>query len=45
MRYANRIWIPNVRELKDEILREGHNSRYSIHPGGTKMYRDPKEYY
>ncbi|KAL8109863.1 hypothetical protein AgCh_025817 [Apium graveolens] len=34
MRYANRIWILNVRELKDEILREGHNSRYSIHPGG-----------
>ncbi|KAL8091637.1 hypothetical protein AgCh_034046 [Apium graveolens] len=45
MRYASRIWIPNVQELKDELLHEGHNSRYSIHPGSTKMYRDHKEYY
>ena len=45
MRYAGRIWVPNVQELKDEILYEGHNSRYSVHPGTTKMYRDLKEYY
>ncbi|KAL8098259.1 hypothetical protein AgCh_031136 [Apium graveolens] len=45
MRYASRIWIPNVQELKDELLHEGHSSRYSVHPGSTKMYRDLKEYY
>ena len=45
MRYSYRIWVPNVQELKDEILYESHNSRYSIHPGSTKMYRDLKEYY
>ncbi|KAL8089097.1 hypothetical protein AgCh_038752 [Apium graveolens] len=45
MRYSNRIWVPNVQELKDEILAESHCSRYSIHPGSTKMYRDLKEYY
>ncbi|KAL8113741.1 hypothetical protein AgCh_020872 [Apium graveolens] len=45
MRYASRIWIPNMQELKDELLHEWHNSRYSIHPGSTKMYRDLKEYY
>ncbi|KAL8115150.1 hypothetical protein AgCh_021831 [Apium graveolens] len=45
MRYASRIWIPNVQELKDKLLHEGHSSRYSIHPGSTKMYRDLKEYY
>ncbi|KAL8114656.1 hypothetical protein AgCh_021499 [Apium graveolens] len=43
MRYASRIWIPNVQELKDELLHEGHNSRYSIHPGSlprTKTNHD-----
>ncbi|KAL8104528.1 hypothetical protein AgCh_028665 [Apium graveolens] len=43
LRFSFRIWIPNVAELKDEILRDAHNSRYSIHPGSTKMYRDFRE--
>jgi len=43
LRFSSRIWIPNVTELKDEILREAHSSRYSIHPGSTKMYNDLKE--
>ena len=30
-------------ELKSEILHEAHNSKYSIHPGSTKMYHDLKE--
>ncbi|KAL8120119.1 hypothetical protein AgCh_017302 [Apium graveolens] len=42
-RFSSRIWIPNVTELKNEILREAHNSRYSIHPGSTKMYQDLKQ--
>ena len=29
-------------ELKNEILHDAHNSRYSIHPGSTKMYQDLK---
>ncbi|KAL8089340.1 hypothetical protein AgCh_038959 [Apium graveolens] len=41
--FASRIWIPNVVELKEEIMRDAHNSKYSIHPGSTKMYRDLKE--
>ena len=43
LRFSSRIWIPNVKELKGEILHDAHNSRYSIHPGSTKMYRDLKE--
>jgi hypothetical protein len=34
--------VPNVKELKDKILREAHESTYSIHPGGNKMYHDLK---
>ncbi|KAL8124080.1 hypothetical protein AgCh_011911 [Apium graveolens] len=30
MRYSYRIWVPNVQELKDEILDESHCSRYII---------------
>lgn len=29
-RFASRIWIPIVTELKEEIMSEVHNSRYSI---------------
>ncbi|XP_074337225.1 uncharacterized protein LOC141674390 [Apium graveolens] len=45
MRYAYLTWIPNVQEMKDELLHGGHNFRYSIHPGSIKMYHDLKEYY
>jgi hypothetical protein len=37
--------VPNVKELKDKILREAHESTYSIHPGGNKMYHDLKATY
>jgi hypothetical protein len=37
--------VPNVKELKDKILREAHESAYSIHPGGNKMYHDLKATY
>jgi hypothetical protein len=38
--YKGRICVPNVKELKNKILREAHESAYSIHPGGNKMYHD-----
>jgi transposase InsO family protein len=37
--------VPNVKELKDKILREAHESTCSIHPGGNKMYHDLKATY
>jgi hypothetical protein len=43
--YKGRIRVPNVKELKDKILREAHESAYSIHPGGNKMYHDLKATY
>jgi hypothetical protein len=38
----DRICVPQNREIRDSILREAHDSRYSIHPGCTKMYKDLK---
>jgi hypothetical protein len=39
------IHVPNVEEWKDKILQEAHNSAYSIHAGGNKMYQDLKATY
>jgi hypothetical protein len=43
--YKGRIYVPYVKELKDKILREVHESTYSIHLGGNKMYHDLKVTY
>jgi hypothetical protein len=43
--YKERICVPNFKELKDTILREAHESAYSIHPEGNKMYHDLKATY
>ena len=40
--FGNRICVPNKIELKDLILQEAHDTPYSIHPRGTKMYQDLK---
>jgi hypothetical protein len=37
--------MPNIKELKDKILHEVHESTYSIHPRGNKMYHDLKDTY
>jgi hypothetical protein len=43
--YKGRICVPNIKELKDKILREAHKSAYSIHSGWNKMYHDLKVTY
>jgi hypothetical protein len=37
--------VPNIKELKDKVLREAHESTYSIYLGGSKMYNDLKAIY
>jgi hypothetical protein len=37
--------VPIIKELKDKILNKAHESSYSIHPGGNKMYHDLKATY
>ncbi|XP_069145177.1 uncharacterized protein [Solanum lycopersicum] len=43
--YQGRLCVLDVGELRQHILTESHNSKYSIHPGSTKMYRDLWEFY
>ena len=40
--YKGRICVPDIKEIRETILREAHDSAYSIHPGSTKMYQDLK---
>jgi hypothetical protein len=42
---GRRICIPNQKTIKESILKEAHDSAYSIHPGSTKMYKDLKTRY
>ncbi|XP_070014449.1 uncharacterized protein [Nicotiana sylvestris] len=39
------LCVPDVDGLRKAIIEEAHNSRYSIHPGATKMYLDLKRLY
>jgi hypothetical protein len=39
------ICVPNLKSIKELILREGHDFAYSIHPDSTKMYKDLKTRY
>lgn len=43
--FGNRLCVPNDEALKLEIMDEAHSSAYAVHPGGTKMFRTPKEHY
>ena len=42
LRYSNRVVVPSDPQLTDLILKEAHSSKFSIHPGSTKMYQDLK---
>ena len=46
LRYRGRVVVPQLTDLREEILREFHCSRFAVHPGGTKMYQDLRcQYY
>ena len=45
LRYQGRLCVPYMGELRQHILAEAHNSRYSIHSGATKMYCNLREVY
>jgi hypothetical protein len=38
LQYKERISVPNIKELKDNILCEAYKSTYSIYLGGNKTY-------
>jgi hypothetical protein len=43
--YKKCICVPEIKEIKELILCEAHDSGYSIHPGSTKMHHGLKSRY
>jgi hypothetical protein len=43
--FGKRLCVPEDPAIRQSILREAHDSAYSIHPGSTKMYLDLNEKY
>jgi hypothetical protein len=43
--FNDHIVVPKNDEIRQQIVDEAHLSRYSIHPGSTKMYQDLKQHY
>ena len=43
--FQNRICVPDDKELKQKLLYEAHNTVFTMHPGGNKMYQDLKQFY
>jgi hypothetical protein len=42
-----RMYLSRDKVIKEEVLNEAHESRFTVHPGSTKMwmYMDLKEFY
>jgi len=45
LRFQNCLCVPKNEGLRKQISEEAHNTRYSMHPGGTKLYRDLRQYF
>ena len=43
--FDNRFVVPKDHQLRRQILDEAHLSKFSIHPGSTKMYQDLRQNY
>ena len=40
LKFRNHLVVPKDEGLKKEILDETHRSKYTVHPGGNKIYQD-----
>ncbi|RVX00153.1 Retrovirus-related Pol polyprotein from transposon 17.6 [Vitis vinifera] len=45
LRFGTRFCVPNDEDLRRKLLKEAHCSKFAIHPGGTKMYKDLRQNY
>ena len=45
LRYRGWVVVPQLTDLREEILKEFHCSRIVVHPSGMKMYCDLRRQY
>ena len=43
--FQNRLCMQDDKELKKKLLFEAHNTVFTMHPRGNKMYQDLKQQY
>ncbi|XP_060194893.1 uncharacterized protein LOC132624079 [Lycium barbarum] len=43
LRLQGRLCVPDVDGLRQGLMVQAHSSKYSMHPGSTKMYKDLKQ--
>jgi hypothetical protein len=41
--FKDRLCVPDIKLIQELILKEAHETAYSIHPGSEKMYQDLKK--
>jgi hypothetical protein len=41
--FKDRLCVPDIKSIRELILKEAHEIAYSIHPGSEKMYQDLKK--
>jgi hypothetical protein len=41
--FKDRLCVPDIKSIRELILKEAHETAYSIHPGSGKMYQDLKK--
>jgi hypothetical protein len=41
--FKDRLCVPDITSIRELILKEAHETAYSIHPGSEKMYQDLKK--
>jgi hypothetical protein len=41
--FKDRLCVPDIKSIWELILKEAHETAYSIHPGSEKMYQDLKK--
>jgi hypothetical protein len=41
--FKDRLCVPDIKSIWELILKEAHETSYSIHPGSEKMYQDLKK--
>ena len=45
MYFQNKLCVPDDKELKKKLLFEAHNTVFTMHSEGNKMYQDLKQFY
>jgi hypothetical protein len=41
--FKDRLYIPDIKSIRELIIKEAHETAYSVHPGSDKMYDMKRE--